>query len=161
MWSIDSIKSSHQLFGTGTDMQSGERLSCQVSLALHTLLLLCPFSVSSHTEQPKPSSKVRRMIPPFHSVCPENIHIHCQPVSPFSLRGHLHMMSTKFGRDVNPPGPSLSTLLVMRTYRARLKGGSQVAWLLQASQAEVVSKSSKKIHQTWGPPFGRALHKLS
>ena len=25
------------------------------------------------------------------------------------------------------------------------------------SQAEVVSKSSSKIHQTWGPPFSRAL----
>ena len=25
------------------------------------------------------------------------------------------------------------------------------------SQAEVVSKSSNKIHQTWGPPFSRAL----
>ena len=26
------------------------------------------------------------------------------------------------------------------------------------SQAEVVSNSSNRIHQTWGPPFSRALH---
>ena len=26
------------------------------------------------------------------------------------------------------------------------------------AQAEVVSKSSNKIHQTWGPPFSRALY---
>ena len=38
-------------------------------------------------------------------------------------------------------------------YRARLKGGPQVAWMLQASQAEVVSKSWNKIHETMGPPF--------
>ena len=25
-------------------------------------------------------------------------------------------------------------------------------------QAEVVSSSRNKIHQTWGPPFGRALY---
>ena len=28
------------------------------------------------------------------------------------------------------------------------------------SQAEVVSKSSNKIHQTWGPPFNQALYLL-
>ena len=29
--------------------------------------------------------------------------------------------------------------------------------MLQQSQAEVVSKSRNKIHQTWEPPFSRAL----
>ena len=28
------------------------------------------------------------------------------------------------------------------------------------SQAEVVSKSTNKIHQTWGPPFDQALYRL-
>ena len=43
-------------------------------------------------------------------------------------------------------------------YRARLKGGPQDGWTPQAKpgQAEVVSKSSNKINQTWGPPFSRA-----
>ena len=29
------------------------------------------------------------------------------------------------------------------------------------SQAEVVSKSSNKIHQTWGPPFSQTLYNLN
>ena len=28
-------------------------------------------------------------------------------------------------------------------------------------EAEVVSNSKNKIHQTWGPPFSRALYKLN
>ena len=44
-------------------------------------------------------------------------------------------------------------------YRAQLKGGSQVVWLLQAkSGRKVVSKGSIKIHATWGQSFSQALY---
>ena len=33
--------------------------------------------------------------------------------------------------------------------------------MLQAIKAEVVSNSRNKIHQTWGPPFSRALYSLN
>ena len=45
-------------------------------------------------------------------------------------------------------------------YRARLKGHKMVPRLRECgihSQAEVIGKSSNKIHQTRGPPFSRAL----
>ena len=48
--------------------------------------------------------------------------------------------------------------LAFQMYRARLKGGPQFAWTLQADQAEVISNSRNKVHQTWGPPFGQALY---
>ena len=44
-------------------------------------------------------------------------------------------------------------------YRARLKGGPQVARMLQADQADEVSNSRNKDHQTWGPPFSRVLYR--
>ena len=43
-------------------------------------------------------------------------------------------------------------------YRAWLKGGPQVAWMMQAGQAEVVRNRRDKFHQTWGPPFSLALY---
>ena len=47
--------------------------------------------------------------------------------------------------------------LAFQMYRARLKGGPQVAWMLQARPGEVVRNSSNKIYQTWGPAFCRPL----
>ena len=41
-------------------------------------------------------------------------------------------------------------------YRTQLKDGPQVAWMLEQSQARVVSDSSNEIHQTWGPTFRQA-----
>ena len=37
------------------------------------------------------------------------------------------------------------------------KGGPRLRECCKLSQAEVVSKSRNKIHQTWGPLFSRAL----
>ena len=42
-------------------------------------------------------------------------------------------------------------------YRARLKMIPRLRECCRQSQAEVLSKSSNKIHQTWGPSFSRAL----
>ena len=42
-------------------------------------------------------------------------------------------------------------------YKARRKGMSQVAWILQEGQAEV-SKNKDEVHQICGPPLSRALY---
>ena len=43
-------------------------------------------------------------------------------------------------------------------YRDRLKSMHQVAWMLQASWAEVISNSSNEIHQTWCIDLSRSLY---
>ena len=48
----------------------------------------------------------------------------------------------------------------MLVYRARLKDGPKVAWMLQARHGGVVSQSSNKILQTWGTSFSRPLYSL-
>ena len=48
-----------------------------------------------------------------------------------------------------------------RMYRARKKVGPRLRECCRQSQAEVVSKDRSKIHQTWGPPFSRALYRLT
>ena len=46
----------------------------------------------------------------------------------------------------------------MNKYRARQKAGPRLCKCFRQSQAEVISKSSNKSHQTWGPPFRLALY---
>ena len=42
-------------------------------------------------------------------------------------------------------------------YRALLKVVPRLRECCRQGQADVVSNSSNNIHQTWGPPFSRAL----
>ena len=42
-------------------------------------------------------------------------------------------------------------------YKAWLKGGSQVVWMLLARPGNI-SIGRNEIHKSWGPPFRRALH---
>ena len=44
-------------------------------------------------------------------------------------------------------------------YRDRLKSMHQVAWLLEASWAEMICNSSNGIHQTWCTDFSQSLYR--
>ena len=55
----------------------------------------------------------------------------------------------------------LSCLPAVHVYRARLKGGPRLRECCRQCQAEVVSNSSNKVHQTWGLPVSLALYNIA
>ena len=46
-------------------------------------------------------------------------------------------------------------------YSSAKRVGTRLLECCRQSQAEVVSKNSNKVHQTWGPPFSRARYCVS
>ena len=47
---------------------------------------------------------------------------------------------------------------MLSTTEIGLKAGLRLRECFRQRQAEVVSNTRNKIHQTWGPPFSRALY---
>ena len=62
----------------------------------------------------------------------------------------FHTMFTQPGKSLLPFSTGLGKKVVPRLREC-----------CRQSQAEVVSKSGNKIHQTWGPPFSRVLSQMT
>ena len=74
--------------------------------------------------------------------------LHDPPLPPIV---HLDSVAVSYSSSPSNLAQDLLTTYVPFMYRARLKGGPRLRECNRQSQAEVKSKSSNKIHQTWNP----------